>query len=243
MKNLELDIAKQAGDIKQLNIVAVSDIHLSAIVAERRTAKLVDMINELEPDIVLIAGDIIDDNIDLPIERKLLEKFNDIRSTYGIIAITGNHEYIGGFRKADEYYSKQNITVLKDSVMKIADSFYIAGRLDNDSKRYSNINRKPVAELINGADKSLPIILLDHQPFRLDEAVKSKVDLQISGHTHHGQLWPFSYITKAMFELSWGYKKKEDTHFYVTSGYGTSGPPIRIGNSPEILNIKLNFSL
>jgi predicted MPP superfamily phosphohydrolase len=90
-------------------------------------------------------------------------------------------------------------------------------------------------------DKSYPVILMDHQPFRLAEAEANGVDLQLSGHTHHGQLWPFNLITKKVYELSWGYKKKGSTHYYVSCGVGTWGPPIRTANRPEIINIKLQF--
>jgi predicted MPP superfamily phosphohydrolase len=90
-------------------------------------------------------------------------------------------------------------------------------------------------------DRSFPILLLDHQPFQLHEAEQQGVDLQISGHTHHGQLWPFNFITKKVYELSWGYKKKGNTHVYVSSGVGTWGPPIRLGNRPEIVNVRLSF--
>ena len=94
---------------------------------------------------------------------------------------------------------------------------------------------------MKGVDHSMPVILMDHQPFGLHEAVENGVDLQLSGHTHHGQLWPFSFITKRVYELSWGYLKIGDTHFYVSCGVGTWGPPVRTGNSPEIMNIILSF--
>jgi uncharacterized protein len=88
----------------------------------------------------------------------------------------------------------------------------------------------------------LPIILLDHQPFNLKNlAETNKIDLQISGHTHNGQLWPFTYIVKLIYELPFGYLKINNTHFYVSSGYGTWGPPIRIGNRPEIVLLNLKF--
>ncbi|MBI9063417.1 MAG: metallophosphoesterase, partial [Marinilabiliaceae bacterium] len=96
-------------------------------------------------------------------------------------------------------------------------------------------------ELLKDTDHQLPIILLDHQPFNLDEAASAAVDLQISGHTHHGQLWPFGYLTEKIFEVSRGYKQKGNTHFMVSTGFGTWGPPVRTGNRPEILEITLHF--
>ena len=90
-------------------------------------------------------------------------------------------------------------------------------------------------------DRSYPVLLMDHQPFNLDQAVRHGVDLQLSGHTHHGQVWPFNYITNAMYELSRGYKKIGQTHFYVSSGFGSWGPPVRLGNRPEIVVITMQF--
>jgi len=101
--------------------------------------------------------------------------------------------------------------------------------------------RRPLSELMVDVDKQQPIIVMDHQPIGLDEAAEQGADLQLSGHTHHGQIWPFHLITKAVYEVSWGYKKKGQTHVYVSSGVGTWGPPVRLGNTPEIINIKLSF--
>jgi predicted MPP superfamily phosphohydrolase len=90
-------------------------------------------------------------------------------------------------------------------------------------------------------DRSRPVILLDHQPFNLERSVEQGVDLQLSGHTHHGQLWPFNYITTAIYEISSGYKLIGKSHFYVSTGFGTWGPPVRLGNRPEIVQIKITF--
>jgi len=95
--------------------------------------------------------------------------------------------------------------------------------------------------VLSGADPSYPVILMDHQPFNLDKAAEAGVDLQLSGHTHHGQIWPLNYITKAIYEVSWGYKEIGRTQFYVSCGYGTWGPPVRLGNRPEIMNIRIKF--
>jgi predicted MPP superfamily phosphohydrolase len=92
-----------------------------------------------------------------------------------------------------------------------------------------------------GVDGSSPLILMDHQPFRLGEAERNGVDLQLSGHTHNGQLWPFNYITGAVYELSWGFARKGSTNIYVSCGVGTWGPPVRTVGRPEIVHINLTF--
>jgi len=241
IKRLSLAVNKKAKDLKKLNIVAVSDIHMGMLVKHRMISRLVRIIKKLNPDIVLIVGDMVDEDVAPVMKFNLGEPFKTIQVPFGIYAISGNHELIGGSKKAFAYIESLGIKVLKDEVVKIADSFYLAGRCDNDMQRFTGVKRKSVDELLQNIDPSLPLILLDHQPFHLEIAEQCGVDLQLSGHTHHGQIWPLHYITKKIFELSWGYKKKGNTHFYVSSGFGTWGPPVRIGNRPEVLNIELNF--
>ena len=236
-----LNIAKDAGSIKKLRIVAVSDIHMGTIIAKHRVSKLVHMVNEQQPDIVLLAGDIVDEDLAPVIRRNLGKSLEQIKSRLGTYAITGNHEYIGGADAAVRYLQQHGVKVLRDSVVLIDDAFYVAGRDDRDSRRFEHQNRMEVSQLLSSTDKHKPIILLDHQPYNLDSAANAGVDLQVSGHTHHGQLWPLSYITQGIFELSSGYLRKGNTHFIVSNGYGSWGPPVRLGNRPEILVIDLTF--
>lgn len=241
IKRLSLEINKKANNLKSLNIVAVSDIHMGMLIKHRMISRLVRIIKNLKPDIVLIVGDMVDEEVAPVVKYNLGEYFKTIQAPLGIFAITGNHEFIGGPKKTIAYLESLGIKVLKDEVIKIADSFYLAGRMDHDMPRFSGVKRKSVDELLQNLDPALPLILLDHQPFHLENAEQCGVDLQLSGHTHHGQIWPLHYITKKIFELSWGYIKKGNTHFYISSGFGTWGPPVRIGNRPEVMNIELNF--
>lgn len=238
---LNIAIHKKQNNFKELNIVAVSDIHLGNIIGKKRLIQMVEKINHLKPDIILLAGDIFDEDLEPVITQNFGDYLKNFTALLGVYAITGNHEYIGGYRPAIKYLEDHNIVVLIDSVVKISDAFYLIGRKDKDAIRFGGKQRKPLQELVKDIDKKLPIILLDHQPFKLNEAVENDIDLQISGHTHHGQIWPFNYITKKVFEVSWGYKQKGNTHFYVSSGYGSWGPPVRLGNRPEIVNIILKF--
>jgi predicted MPP superfamily phosphohydrolase len=160
-----------------------------------------------------------------------------------VYAITGNHEYIGGVEPACKYLVEHGLVELRDNYIMIANSLYIIGREDRSIKGFTGKVRKNLVEIMKGINKNLPIILMDHQPVKLAEAAENGVDLQLSGHTHHGQLWPFSFITKKVYELSMGYKKTGDTHYYVSCGVGTWGPPIRTGNRPEIIRIDLRFGI
>ena len=241
IRTLLLTIPKNGRAMKSLNVAVVSDIHLGTIVCKSKLERIVERINSLDPDLVLLPGDVVDEDIGPVIRNNLGETLRKIRSKYGVVAITGNHEYIGGVEPACRYLVEHGITMLRDSSVKIGDSLYIVGREDISIRGFAGKTRKPLQELMSEVDKSYPIILMDHQPFHLEEAEANGVDLQLSGHTHHGQLWPFNFITKRVYELSWGYKKKGNTHYYVSCGVGTWGPPIRTGNRPEIVNIKLEF--
>ncbi|HVP35861.1 MAG TPA: metallophosphoesterase [Terriglobales bacterium] len=241
IRSLNLDIPKKAHGSGTVNLVIVSDIHLGTIVGNSRITRIVNKINQLNPDVVILPGDIVDEDLGPVIRQNLGETLKNIKSKFGVIAITGNHEYIGGVEKACKYLTEHNILVLRDSVMKINDDFYIVGREDRSKKGFTGISREPLEELMAQVDKSYPVILLDHQPIDLSQGVVNGADLQISGHTHHGQIWPLSCITDLIYEVSCGYKKKGNTQIYVSSGAGTWGPPVRIGTSPEIVNIKLSF--
>lgn len=240
IKHLQLNIDKVCA-YDSLKIAVASDIHLGTIVGRKRFCKIVNKINEQKPDIVLLPGDIVDEDLGPVIKQNLGEALLSIKSNLGTFAITGNHEYIGGVEEACIYLLEHNIKVLRDSTAQIENCLYIVGREDRSISQFSGKKRKALGELLNMVDKSRPVILLDHQPFQLEEAVEQKIDLQLSGHTHHGQLWPFNFITRAIYEKSWGYLKKGSTQFYISSGVGTWGPPIRTSCYPEIVCLKLNF--
>jgi uncharacterized protein len=238
---LEIEIPKNAGGSSQLTIAMASDIHLGTLIGKCGALRLVNRINQLNPDIILLAGDVVDEDLKPVIRRNLGETLRNLHAKYGVYAITGNHEYIGGAAEAVAYLKAHNIKYLEDSAVLIDGKFWLAGRDDRDISRFTGKKRKELNTLLKDVDRSYPLILMDHQPFNFQDVVDQGVDLQLSGHTHHGQIWPFNYITKAMYEVSWGYKKKGGTHFYVSSGFGTWGPPIRLGNRPEIVYITVHF--
>jgi uncharacterized protein len=240
IQTLELTIQKKSS-MKELNVAVISDVHLGTIICNSHFMRIVDKINSLNPDIVLFAGDLVDEDIQPVIRQNLGETLRQIKSKYGVYGITGNHEYIGGVEPACKYLTEHGVVMLRDSVVQIDGAFTLVGREDLSIHQFNGKNRKPLEELMKNVDRSLPVILMDHQPSRLNEAVDNGADLQLSGHTHHGQLWPFNFISKAVYELSWGYKKKGNTHFYVSCGVGTWGPPMRTGNRPEVVNVKLMF--
>lgn len=241
VKTLELQFSKGDGKLSELNVVVASDLHLSPIDGERLLTKIIDKMDSLNPDIILLAGDIVDDKAEILEQRKIGESFRRLNPKYGIYTINGNHEFINGVDASVNYAEHLGMKVLRDEYVIIDSSFYLIGREDVSMKSFTGKNRKTLKEIISSINTNHPKILLDHTPVKLEQAEKNGIDLQFSGHTHHGQIWPANIITNMIYEVSWGYKKKGDTHYYVTSGAGTWGPPVRTGSKSEIVNIKVTF--
>ncbi len=240
-RTVEFTINKNVTGMESLNVVAVSDIHLGTIVNQAKTKRLITAINKLNPDLVLIAGDMIDDNINVVKHFKLLKHFKNIKSKYGVYACPGNHEYYSRAYLSFSTFEENGINILKDKSVIIDNKFYVIGR---DDKEVSSITRKPrksLEILTENIDLKLPTLLLDHQPYKLNETANHQIDLQFSGHTHKGQIWPFNFITKSIFESHYGYLKKEQTNFFISSGFGTAVMPMRLGSKSEIINFKIKF--
>ncbi len=234
---------RQAIDIKtpkalkqDRKIVLLSDLHLGYHNRRKELHRWVDMINAEHADAVLIAGDLIDLSVKPLVEERDWEELRRIDAP--VYACLGNHEYISGVRDALAFYHQAGITLLKDSVASVA-GLTIIGRDDR-----SNTHRKSLRAIMKeSCDTTLlsqPIILLDHQPYHLEEAENEVVDFQFSGHTHHGQVWPISWITDALYEDAFGATSKGKTQYYVSSGMGIWGGKFRIGTRSEyiVLTIK-----
>ncbi len=242
IKEYDITINKSAGEIKSLRIAAVSDIHLGSIIRKRSLKKLSAMLQKMHPDIVLLLGDIVDGEIGPVLRGDLLQYFTCPKCNDGLYAITGNHEFIGGASRTIPYIESKGIRLLKDEVVSVEGGIQLIGRLDRDSFRYFRKERMSLAGLMNLVDTTKPVILLDHQPFHLDETAKYGIDLELSGHTHNGQMWPLNYVTSAIYELSYGYLRKGNTQYIVSSGYGLWGPRVRSGSKSEVLLINVKFN-
>ncbi len=238
---LQLQVEKEAGTLKSLRAVVLSDIHLGTVIGAKKLGNIVKKVNELSPDIVLLAGDVVDENIKHVIKQNLGIHLENIKSKYGVYAVTGNHEFIGGVGPAVSYLEKHNVHFLRDTAILINNSFWIVGRNDKDMPRFNGKSRKAIETLMADVDKKFPVILLDHQPFFLENSAETGVDIQFSGHTHNGQMFPLNLITRGIYHPDWGYRRIGNTHFYVSCGVGTWGPPVRIGNYPEIINAEILF--
>lgn len=233
---LNLDLKKEVPANSDLKIVAVSDIHLGYSIDRKEFEGWVELINKENPDIILMAGDIIDNSV-LPLrQQRMDEVFKQLKSKYGVFACMGNHENISGSEESIKFLQDAGVNLLRDSACLVDNSFYIVGRNDR-----SLHNRKEISEIISSLDKTKPMIMLDHQPYELEKVEQNGVDLQISGHTHRGQVWPISWITDAIYEKSHGYLQKGNSHIYVSSGLGLWGGKFRIGSQSEYVVINLKY--
>ena len=258
MKGLgESESLKSFGE-KTTKIVLLSDFHLGYHNRRSEFKKWVDLINAEHPDLILIGGDIIDISVRPLLEENVAEEFHRLKAP--VYACLGNHEYYSGEPKAQQFYQKAGIHLLRDSVAKIG-NIAIIGRDDR-----SNPRRKSIAEIIKSAEKAGSLtslsdkkksvsltnnilsnekeyqeftILLDHQPYHLEEAEQNGIDFQFSGHTHHGQVWPISWITDAIYEDAFGPLRKGNTQYYVSSGMGIWGGKFRIGTRSEYVVLTL----
>jgi uncharacterized protein len=240
IRTVPLPIAKPAASLKTLRAIQISDVHVSPVLPASRLARILDRVNALAPDIVFITGDLASDDTPARELLRMSEVLKRLHPSLGVFACTGNHEYYGGLERTCAAIRAGGVRILEDEAVLVADSFYVVGRKDPTSVPRGR-QRTALAAILAGLDKHRPLLLLDHQPIHLEEAVAAGVDLQLSGHTHNGQIFPINLINKGIYELNWGLLRKGATWFYVTSGAGTWGPPVRLGSTSEIVLFEISF--
>ena len=229
--------------VAPLRIVALSDTHLGRLASPEYFGKIVDLIEPLAPDIVLFAGDIIEYDYDPSEVEATAAALRRLRPRLGIWGVFGNHEYIGGRGAlSGQLLDRIGIRILIDQWAEMetapGQKLLLIGRDDLSIERFMDRRRKTLGELLADAPQGDHLkILLDHQPFHLEEAEAAGVFLQISGHTHNGQLFPFNGLVAAIYENAYGHSRRGQTNYWVTSGAGTWGPSVRTTGRPEILLI------
>ena len=222
---------------RPLRLVMLSDLHLGYHNLRDELHRWVDIINQEHPDVVIIAGDIIDGSLRPLNEQRMYEEFHRLQAP--VYACLGNHEYFSGEPGSLQFYRDAGIHLLRDSMVQVGD-LIIIGRDDRH-----NPHRKSLGKIISSTSgqrmalQSHYSFLLDHQPYNLDQAERHNIDFQFSGHTHHGQVWPISWITDHIYECSFGEHQRSNTHYYVTSGMGIWGGKFRIGTRSEYVVLDL----
>ena len=224
-----------------LRIVTFSDAHLSATYGGRRFERLVEIVNGQRPDVVAIVGDLVDGSVDEL--REDVAPLADLVSDQGVFFVTGNHEYFVDTRAWLRHLPTLGVQVLHNERVPIrrgAASVDLAG-IDDRTAAGSGVPGQgaDLDAALDGRDDGMPVVLLAHQPVMVEQARAAGVDLQLSGHTHGGQLWPFDYVIRLDQPSVQGYSRHGDTQLYVTAGAGYWGPPMRVGATPEVTVVEL----
>lgn len=233
-----LQVDKSIGTSVPLTVAVASDLHLGNIVGNRHLRRMVERINAMQPDIVLLAGDVLDDSIEPFLRNGMQQQLKQLKARYGVYAVLGNHEYYGGsIAQYTDVMQSIGIKVLQDEVVETS-GVYVVGRKDKTAEGMAG-GRLSVEALLESVDRSKPILMMDHQPTGFGAASEAGVDVLLSGHTHRGQIAPNHWITRRLFELDWGYLLKNKLHVIVSSGYGTWGPPIRLASRSELIKLEI----
>lgn len=233
--------AKAAGRV--VKVAVLTDVHLGRLVNVGQFKKMIDQIKRHNPDLVLFAGDILDDHVFVDVSG-IKAILSEVNAQYGIWGCPGNHEYhSGSIQESLNLLEKMGIRMLVDQYTVIDRSFVLIGREDRFGRLKGRL-RKGIPDIIGSLpeeDKNLPLIIMDHQPVELGEAEVAGAAMQVSGHTHNGQIWPGNFLVRRLYENPYGWLRRGNTHFLVSAGSGTWGPPIRTSSRPEVHLIRLCF--
>jgi predicted MPP superfamily phosphohydrolase len=239
---------------KQLRIVQISDLHIGRFSSAALMQEMVSRVNRLQPDMIVITGDTIDNSVKPYFAQEMPRILSGLQSRYGVYAVMGNHDYFGESPQLSiDAYTRSNIHTLRDEVFYLEEpGLTLIGRDDwiRGSRQLppgvspdTAKTRTSLTTLITRADSTTPLILLDHQPREIDEAIAQKIDLQFSGHTHSGQFFPFNFIVKFFYKNTWGQLIQGTYTLIVSCGLGTWGPPLRFPSYAEIVVADVFFQL
>lgn len=241
LRQVDYDITLEDRTLEETRIVLISDVHLGALGSEKRLPKIVEQINELEPDLICISGDFFDsDFAAIHDPEEAARQIQRLRAKYGVYLCLGNHDAGSTFPQMLEFIDRCGIRLLSDDYEIIDGRLVLAGRLDGGPiGGYDGRTRGEFRSILpEDAAGNLPVVVLDHNPASVD-SYGAEADLILSGHTHRGQIFPGSLITDRMYTVDYGYFHRDGLHVVVTSGVGTWGMPMRVGTDCEIVSIRL----
>ena len=251
-------VNKSCGNDKHLKAVLVADLHMGYAIGVDHITNMVEKINEQDADIVVIAGDIFDNSYDgMDDSEGIKAQLKSIKSKYGVYAVYGNHDIdekiLMGFtfdwggkqlhnEKMTNFVKECGIKLINDESVLINDEFYLVGRRDTDKPGTEDGTRADISELTKDLDKTKPIFVLSHEPDELQETADAGADIDFSGHTHDGQLFPGNLTIGLFWENPCGMIKKDDMYSIVTSGVGVYGTFMRVGTDAEICSVDIDFA-
>lgn len=234
---LEIPWSRLPAELDGFSIVQVSDVHYGMLTVNKELSRIVDRVNSLHPDIVVITGDLVDESI--PHMEEMKGPLSLLKSRQGVFAITGNHEYYAGVDRAVAVMKGANIRVLRNEVQVLPGGLQLLGIDDPTGSGRRGEPGSDLDKLASGLDPQKPAILLLHQPIHFEKTASLGIGLQLSGHTHGGQLFPILYISKMIYPRTPGLHQIGESYLYVSWGVGTWGPPMRLKAPPELVYIRL----
>ncbi|UOO77649.1 metallophosphoesterase [Neisseria sp. Dent CA1/247] len=222
---------------KPLRIGMASDTHLGVLFGARQLDKLADIMNREKVDIILLPGDLMDDNVDAYRAENMQPHLEKLRAPLGVYATLGNHDLFGHEREIYEELTKAGIKVLANESTVVDGRLLVVGRNDDLDRA-----RPSTETLLSNQNTALPVLLMDHRPTDIEVHSKLPIDVQVSGHVHNGQVAPANLIVRFLNRLHYGYERIGNGHFFVTSGYGFWGVPLRLGSQSEVWIIHVKGS-
>lgn len=236
-EHVTIATAKLPDNGRPLRIVQISDVHLGVIVQEYRLGKILSKVRAAAPDVLVSTGDLVDGQVDNLAGE--LDMFRDIRPPYGKFAVMGNHEFYAGADLSLDFMTKAGFTVLRQTAAPVAEHFHIAGVDDPAGTGSRSAPKGSDRTVLSGLPEDTFTVLLKHQPV-VDESALGLFDLQLSGHAHKGQIFPFSMIVRLVYPMISGlYELPSGSMLYVNRGSGTWGPPMRVLSPPEVTVIDI----
>lgn len=235
LKRVPIRLAKLPASMSGFKIALVSDIHLGPLLGKSHTERIVRIINSVDADVVAVVGDLVDGSVaEL---GPAAEPLQDLRARHGSFFVTGNHEYFSGYQEWIDEVNSLGVRVLRNERLDVQ-GLDLAGVNDVTGEDFAD--GPDFGKALSGRDASRPVVLLAHQPVQAHEAAKHGVDLQLSGHTHGGQMVPFNLLVGLEAPVVSGLGTVDGTQVYVTRGAGFWGPPVRFGAPPDISVIELH---
>jgi len=223
--------------VESLRIVQLSDLHVSGYVSAGRMNRIFNKVEQLKPDMIVITGDVIDTDMLKGDKYKKygFEKLKEMKVPYGVYAITGNHDHYAGLQSFYEMFERLGVKVLNNENVLVKNTINVAGINDIDHK-----NQAVIAQTLFGTCRNFPVLFLSHRPEAFDIASKLPIKfLQLSGHTHAGQIPPIEIARRFFMKFNYGIYRENGSVMYVTSGTRLWGPPMRSFNTSEIVVITL----
>lgn len=235
-----LSVDKDLARTRPLRIALLSDIHYGSLVSTANLKQMCSKVEAQQPDLILLAGDLIDNSLQLLRRTDFVAQMSSLRAPLGVFAVLGNHELVNADQaETVSFFRSAGIRVLMDEAVDLDGQVTLVGRNERKKKASGLEQQMRPGQLLAQADQDKLVILMQHQPVDLDEFDRAGVDLAVAGHTHRGQLFPLNLLNRHKFAQSRRYYHLSQLHSIISSGYGTWGPPIRLGSRSEIVIIDL----